>query len=119
MNQDEFQQLLRRVLESAISNTEMRLSRPLPRDVKVELHGCGHSGDIMDIEEAFECLYLDEDTFWGIIDVGVKEVNRSSTTMFVRVSDHSPSSFDKTWNDPPGNGPFKEIQPMHVKFAGE
>jgi hypothetical protein len=52
-------------------------------------------------------LWLSEDRFYRIVDLIVAEVATSTTWIWARESGHEPSSFEKTWNQPPGVGPFK------------
>jgi len=51
-----------------------------------------------------------------IIDVAVIKVSRNENTIFMRASDHTPSTFDKTWNNPPGSGPFKQLISQKIEF---
>jgi hypothetical protein len=39
----------------------------------------------------------------------VLRVTGEVTTIFMRVSGHPPDTFEKTWNQPVGNGPFKQL----------
>jgi hypothetical protein len=47
--------------------------------------------------------------FNPIIDVAVIKVSHDEVTVFVRPSGYAPRSFEETWNDPPGSGPFKQL----------
>jgi hypothetical protein len=65
------------------------------------------------------------DRFYGIIDVSVKSVSPVVTRVFVGASGHPPDAFERTWNQPPGMGPFKqavahriEIQSAEQRSAG-
>ena len=66
---------------------------------------------------AIHDLYLGTDRFYRIIDVAVIEVGKGHTTVFVRASDHKPASFEQTWNDPPGSGPFKQLIADSIKVS--
>jgi hypothetical protein len=59
-------------------------------------------------------MYLDEDIFHRVIDIGVKSIVRGSPVVFVRISGHAPSSFDNAWNSPRGSGPFEIIEPFKI-----
>jgi hypothetical protein len=109
MTLDEFAKLFQDALNTALKNAEERLHRKLPPDLKVMLHGAGHSGDLLDPVAATKALYLGEDKFYRIIDVSVIRVSAKGTTVFVRASSHRPGSFEQTWNNPPGSGPFKQL----------
>jgi hypothetical protein len=109
MKFEEFYKLFQSALNIAIKNAEDQLQRALPSNLMVVLHGAGHSGDLMDSLTAAKALYLGETKFYRIIDVSVIKVSGSMCTLFVRASSHAPASFDKTWNNPPGSGPFKQL----------
>jgi hypothetical protein len=120
MSECEFGLLFARVLEEAAINAEVRLKRPVSRDFEIEQHGAtSHSGAaLLTPDESLMTLYLGPDSFYRIIDVGVIAVRASKTTVFVCVSGHQPSSFEHTWNQPPGNGPFKQIIFDQISTAG-
>lgn len=105
----EFNELFRQALEQAAKNAETRLSRAVPRDFTVHVYGAGYSGTTMSPEQASERLYLGPNRFYRIIDVAVTGVSGDRCTAFVRASGHQPSSFEDTWNEPPGSGPFKQL----------
>lgn len=114
MTFDEYNKLFQRELQAAIKNAEERLHRELPLEVKIVLHGAGHSGDLMDALTAARELYLGEDRFYRIIDLCVIKVSKKETTIFVRASSHTPGTFEQTWNNPAGNGPFKQLIPREI-----
>src|SRR6185436_14842876 len=109
MNKDSFKNLFERSLEVAALNAEAKLGRSVPHAFMIELHDAGHSGILLTPDQTFELLFLGEDIFYRIIDIAATTVFRSYTRVFVRISNHAPSTFDKTWNQPPGTGPFKQI----------
>ena len=41
------------------------------------------------------------------------------TDIFARVSGHAPGSFDQTWNEPPGTGPFKQLIAEHIRVDAD
>ena len=115
MTFDEFYRLLTQALDEAVKTAEQQLHRKLPANSKVVLHGAGHRGDEMDSLAAAKILYLGNDRFYRIIDVAVIKVGKTENTIFVRASAHSPSTFDKTWNNPPGMGPFKQLVSQKIQ----
>jgi hypothetical protein len=111
LTKSEFEYLFYRALAEAAHLAEEQLGRLVPRVFMICLHGEGHRGDVVVPKVAAEVLYLGEDLFSRIIDVSVVEVSPGVTTVFVRPSDQSPSSLDRTLNSPPGSGPFKQLGP--------
>ncbi len=109
MSFDEFYRLFQKALEIAAINAEKQLHRKLPTNTTISLHGAGHSGYLMDPLNAAKKLYLGEEKFYRIIDVSVIKVTLKESVVFIRASSHMPSTFDETWNDPPGSGPFKQL----------
>jgi hypothetical protein len=105
----EFTSLLLLVLEDASDSAEVQFQVPIARNFVVELHGSEHAGVPMSTDEAARAVYLGPDIFYRLIDVGVKGTDGKSTTIFMRVSDYPPGPFEKTWNQPPGRGPFKQV----------
>ena len=107
MNRSEFKSLFERVISEAIDKTKARVDETISPNVMIEIHGAGHTGDIVSVNQAFESIYLGDELYWRIIDVAVKSIELNQTLVFVRVSGHKPTSFEETWNDPKGYGPFK------------
>ena len=114
MLKQEFTELFLKCAHDALAYAEKKLGMPLSDDFDVELHGAGVSGEIISRDRALELLYLGEDRFWRIIDVGVKAVVGGKPRLFVRSSGHEPSSFEETCNTPPGNGPFKVVELLNI-----
>ena len=115
MTKREFFELFGSALGSAAEQAERTLGHSIPRDFTIELHGAGCSGKLLSIADAFDRLFLGEDTFYRIIDVSVIAISPTQTTIFVRPSSHQPSTFDNTWNQPIGSGPFKQIYAEHIR----
>lgn len=109
MQFDEFQNLFLVALSTATENAEKILAHPIPREYLILLYGAGYSGELISVQQATEALYINPDEFYRIIDIAVQKVEPKLTTIFVRVSGHKPTQFDKTWDTPKGNGPFKQI----------
>lgn len=118
MTKNEFRTLFEDALELAAVNAEKKLGRKVPRNFKIVFFGGGHSGALLDPNSALDILYLGEDLFYRIVDISVKEVDKVSTRVYVRVSQHKPSEFSQTWNDPPGSGPFKQLIAENIKCEG-
>mgnify|MGYP007135467372 CR=1 FL=1 len=114
MKKQEFQQLFEDTIKSAILYAEQLLERKIPQEVSFQLHGAGYSGKIVDFAQVMDAIYLGEEQFFRFITVGVVEVRRNETILFVGISGHTPTSFEKIRNTPPGNGPFNPVIPLHV-----
>lgn len=99
-------------LDIAAVNAESALGKQIPREYKIQLYGSGHSGDVLDVDKAASLLFINESSSYRIIDVAVKQVSPSLSTVFVRVSGHEPVPFEQTWDTPKGRGPFKQIMAL-------
>ena len=108
MTKGEFRRLFLRALDRAAASAEAKLARPIPRSFLIELHGAGSPGQTASIEEALDQMYLGSNRFHRIIDVAIKRLLPENSVAFVRVSGHSPTTFNATWN-PADLGPFKQI----------
>ncbi len=108
MIKNDFQQLFLHALTTAAENAEKKIAHPISRSFLIELHAPDSQGLRVSVDEALSQLYLGNDRFYKIIDVGVKELLPRKTIVFVRVSGHQPTGYDGTW-DPSGAGPFKQI----------
>ena len=115
MDREAFRKLFLESVSDALRRAGESASRRLSGQCYVELHGCGVSGALISLEEAVDLLYIDKETFYRVIDVGLKAIQQDKCIVFVRVSAHPPSTFDKTWNTPKGSGPFKVIEPLTVE----
>jgi hypothetical protein len=113
MDKAEFTRIFLQNVHHAIDAAQKVKYARLSYDFEIELHGGGIGGDLISVDRAVDIMYLGPTTFYRIIDISVKRVDeRNRPTMFVRISSHRPSTFDRTWNNPPGNGPFKILEPM-------
>lgn len=118
MTRQEFKELFEATLEKAAKNVEEQYQVNVPRYFEVEFHGLGYSGDLISIETAVDRMYLGDDLFYYLIDVGVKEADAQSTRVYVAVSAHSPrATINETWNQPVGSGPFKQIISLQFRFT--
>ncbi len=113
----EFRQLFEAALQLAAERAEQKIGRTVPRTFLIKLYGGGYSGHILDLETATRVLYLGADTFYRIIDVAVIEITDGRTICFVRASQHRPGPLEQTWNEPPGYGPFKQIEARDVAIT--
>lgn len=109
MKKQHFEQQFSSALEQAAEYADAQLGYRVPRNFRIWLRGTENNGDALSAAEAIDALFLGEDRFYGIIDFGVIEVSDDATTVFVRASAHRPVPFERTWNDPPGRGPFKQL----------
>ena len=119
MIRQEFQQRFEAALEAAVQNAERQMHRTISRQLLIRLYGANHAGDLITVNQAIDALYLGENLFYRIIDLAVIEVSSQITVLFVRVSGHAPSTFEQTWNDPPGSGPFKQLLAKTIKVIEE
>jgi hypothetical protein len=119
MIKQEFQQRFEAALEAAVQNAERQLHRSVSRQLHIRLYDADHAGDLLTVNQATDALYVGENLFYRIIDLAVIEVSSQITVLFVRVSGHAPSTFEQTWNDPPGSGPFKQLLAKTIKVIEE
>jgi hypothetical protein len=109
-----------KALEIAARNVEQHYTVKLSRKFEIEFFGLYRSGDIIDIETTIERIYLGKGQFYPIIDVAVMKANPEITTIRLVVSGHEAvPTFEQTWNDPPGSGPFKQMLFLQFKFASD
>jgi hypothetical protein len=115
MERDEFEALFHSHLAEATEDAESRLGRKVPEEITIELHGAGFSGKEMSPSRAAGILFLGRDKFYRVIDISAVRVSAEKTTIFVRVSGHTPGRFEQTWNSPSGSGPFKLLKPVQIE----
>ena len=115
MNKQEFQQLFEKAIALAFSYGEQALQKGLPRRASFKLHGAGYSGEMANFDQVLDALYLGNEKFFRVIDISVLDVKQDETLLFVGVSGHAPSSFDKTRNAHSGMGPFNPVIPLQNK----
>ncbi len=110
MNAQQFRQVFDAALETAAKNVEEEYKVQVPRVFEIEFGGLGYQPSIIDVDEAFNRLYLGEDLYVAIVDTGVLEANHHVTRVWMNVPGYPPKSrFEDTWNQPPGTGPFKQV----------
>src|SRR5215472_4285856 len=94
---DDFERLFSLALDAAVDAAERVSGERLPGDRVIELHAWGHEKELLTLEQAARLLYIDEATFYLIIDVGVKRRTKSTTVLFVRPAAFPPGPWAKTW----------------------
>ena len=108
MSQRTYEHLFQTALSRAVEAAEQEFSTSLPRNFIVELHGLGSVGERMDVSSALERLFINDTTFYRVVDVAIRQITSDTAVAFVRVSGHSPGPWEKTW-DPDQLGPFKVL----------
>lgn len=101
----QFHEAVRRALEQA--QMSAALGEPI-----VEFHGRGGPNRRISLAETLDLLWLSEDQYYRIIDIGAYLVEGDPPVMFVRAAGFEPGSYEDTW-DPSGLGPFKVIGPVY------
>jgi hypothetical protein len=101
----QFHEAVRRALEQA--EMSAMLGEPI-----VEFHGKGGPKRRISLAETVDLLWLSEDRFYRIVDVGAYVVEDNPPVMFVVATGFEPGSYQDTW-DPSGLGPFKVIGPVY------
>jgi hypothetical protein len=119
MPKDNFKALFDEAIAKAIENAQQQSGRHIRPDVQIILYGAGHSGDLLSRPDALDVLYLGDDKFYRVIDVAVVAVNSQFTRIVMAASGHPPGSFEQTWNDPPGSGPFKQVISKEIHFLDD
>ncbi len=111
MELSDFQDLFEVVVEAAIEDTKKReRAKFAVESHRVHLHLHGRS-EWASLREAAEMLWISEEEFFWLIDVGVMRVERGCVHLFVRVSGHPPDAWERTWASADGWGPFKIVFP--------
>jgi hypothetical protein len=118
MTKETFRGLFQAALEAAASNADEQLGRRVSRNFRIRF-GEPKARPWIDPDTALDRLYLGANRFYLIIDVAVVEAAGDWTAVYVRPSGHRPGSFEQTWNDPPGSGPFKQLVTGTIKTHGE
>jgi hypothetical protein len=117
MNKDEFRSLFLRNVEQAVSIARGMADLPSSPAFQFELHGAGVAGQITPFDRLIDLMYLGESLFYPMIDIGVKAASNNEVTVFVRITAYEPCPFDRTWNTPKGNGPFRVLEPMNLRIT--
>jgi hypothetical protein len=119
VTKSEFGALLLRSLEAAAESAERRLGISVSRNFEIQFEGFAPHRRKLTGDQAVDELYVGTDRFYRVVDMGVIEVRKDRTVVFMRVSGHPPSSFADTWNQPKGAGPFKQIESAVMRREGD
>ena len=84
MRQDEFYSLFLEALEIAARNTEAKYLIKIPRNFEIEFHGEASLNGTIDVDTAFNEMYLGESLYHRIIDVGVLRIKDDKTIIYLR-----------------------------------
>ena len=110
MNREAFKHLFETALEKAAQIAETEHHLTVPRDFVIEYPGWGSPPELIDVDMAVELMFTDENSLPRLVDVAITAVSPKRACAFVCVSGYPPvASFEKTYNTPPGSGPFKQI----------
>jgi hypothetical protein len=110
MTKSEFSRLLVDNVERAVRL--WNVDRKTPGEWSFELSGLGADPRVLlGLSDVIDKLYIAENTFFRIIDIGIKRLAPGGYSVFVRPSGHAPGAWSDTWNTPKGNGPFKVLGP--------
>ena len=115
MTRDAFRILFQSALETAADHAAGILGHAVPHAFEIEMHGLAPASRTLTVDEAFNEIYLEPERFYRVIDLAVLRVSGEVTTIFMRVSGHPPDTFERTWNQPPGSGPFKQLLPDKIE----
>jgi hypothetical protein len=118
MDKLQFRELFISNAQKALKFAEKKFGIYIDENFDVELHGGGLAGEKISIDQCVDNLYLGNDRFFRVIDIGVKSIKGNKALLFVRISAHQPVKFEETWNTPSGNGPFKVIEPIRIGMKG-
>ena len=111
-SREDFETLFAQALDAAVEAAESKSGTRLPCDRVIELHGWGREKELLTPAQAARLLFIDEATYYVVIDVGVKRRTKSETVLFVRPAGFPPGPWAKTWGASTGWGPFKVLEPM-------
>jgi hypothetical protein len=114
MTKRDFRKLFLRALREAAELADVKLAKRIPRSFLIELHAPTSSGNIMNVDEAMDRIYIGNDRFYRIIDIAVRGISSNQAIAFVRVGGHPLCPFSQTW-DPKNLGPFKQILAQRVE----
>ena len=105
-SKDELARRLKAELDSASDEVAHRLGGPVARKYLIA-YGEPRRRPLIEFPAAVDLLYTTAPRFPRIVDVSIIGLSDEAAIAFIRPSDHTPSSWDETWNTPPGGGPFK------------
>lgn len=110
MTKEEFRCIYMKALDAAVNDVKARCHcSVISPKIFIELHGAGSAGDMIDIDQAFDRIFISDSEFYKIVDLAVKKCESEKTVVFMRISDHGLGKFDQTWS-PDDFGPFKILE---------
>ena len=104
----EFTELFEEALTEAISLAEETVGARTNDQVVFLVYGAGFDGELMLKDAAVEAIFINNESFYRVIDIGVFDTDPEQTTIWLRVSGHAPGPFSESW-DPNHLGPFKTV----------
>ena len=107
MNKASFALAFQDAIEIACRFAEESLGKPLSRDVTVRMYGASIGGLEVSPSEFIDRAYINDETFYRLIDIMVTEVVGTKPLVFARISDHKPGPLSSCWNGK--QGPFKQL----------
>ena len=107
MNEMEFTNAFREVVEKSIHDVEIHLGKALSRDVVIKMYGLDMDGVNMSPEEFIDIVYINDESGYRLIDIMVVELIGTRPVIFARVSGHTPAPYSMSWNGE--KGPFKQL----------
>ena len=107
MNEMEFTNAFREVIEKSINDVEIHLGKALSRDVVIKVYGLDMDGVNMSPEKFIEIVYINGESSYRVIDIMVVELRGNRPVIFARVSGHAPAPYSMSWNGE--KGPFKQL----------
>jgi len=114
MSRDEFTTRFAAELEAAATDAERGIGGRIARDYRIAFEDPG-SKQLIDARRAADLLYDGTGLFPRVIDISIVRVADDHTVVFVRPSAHERTSWDATWNQPNGRGPFKRLLAERIK----
>ena len=118
MNLAQYCEVFAQAVEASIKEAEKAHRISLPRDLIFEIPFKGLPDRYSNIEDMAKVIYLNENSFYRIIDVAVRAEISGQSLVWVRVSGHPPSEWKDTW-DPAVYGPFKSIISSEIQGASD
>ena len=110
MTKSAFTQLFLKALEDAAIQAEEAFDKTIPRTFEILVHSHG----VMSIDDALDYLWVDETHFYIVTTMFIAKMSQDVATAWVHHSGHAPGTWEQTWNEPPGMGPFHVVLPSKL-----
>jgi hypothetical protein len=108
-DQTKFKHVLTTTLEAAARVFEHYTNQPVPRTFRINIIGVPrHNGEHLTVEEAIKRLFLGENLYLPVIRARIMGIHEAHLYLEL-IPDGKGVPFERTWNHPPGAGPFKFI----------